>query len=267
MRDIAAGGGVVVTRGVINSGAIGSGAVGLEASFSPKLLFVGGVAGVWYDFTDISTLWQDTARTTPVTASGQTVAGVTDKSGNGNHLAQATVAARPVYTESGGLRFLLFDGVNDGIACTFGAALTQPTTIWTAARANALSPASLSLLFDGASTGRHIAGILTAGTNLFESADSANLGNASQTLVAATDFVSSHLFNTTSSQIRVNSGAVTSGNVGTATLSGITIGARFSLTNSWNGRVYGFAAVNGNAEAASGDAMRRYMASRCGAVL
>jgi len=45
----------------------------------------------------ISNLFQDTARTTPVTAPGQTVAGITDVSGQGNHLSQATAAARPTY--------------------------------------------------------------------------------------------------------------------------------------------------------------------------
>jgi hypothetical protein len=49
----------------------------------------------WYDASDTTTLWQDTAGTTPVTASGQTVLLWKDKSGNGNHL---TSSSAPSYT-------------------------------------------------------------------------------------------------------------------------------------------------------------------------
>jgi hypothetical protein len=64
-------------------------------SFSPTQ-----VAGlvVWYDFADISSLWKDTARTTPVTADADEIRGVTDKSGNAHHL-QASQGATtyPLY--------------------------------------------------------------------------------------------------------------------------------------------------------------------------
>jgi hypothetical protein len=40
---------------------------------------------LWIDASDISTLWQDTARTIPVTADGQPCFGITDLSGQGNH--------------------------------------------------------------------------------------------------------------------------------------------------------------------------------------
>ena len=43
-------------------------------------LFANGEAGVWYDPSDLTTLFQDTAGTTPVTAPGQTVALMLDKS-------------------------------------------------------------------------------------------------------------------------------------------------------------------------------------------
>ena len=49
-------------------------------SFSPSQLFTAGEAGVWYDPSDLTTLFQDTAGTTPVTTPGQTVALMLDKS-------------------------------------------------------------------------------------------------------------------------------------------------------------------------------------------
>ena len=83
-------------------------------SFSPASLFAAGEQGGWYDPSDLSTLFQDTAGTVPVTATGQTVARINDKSGRGNHLTQATAASRPQYQiDANGLPYLLFDGTDD----------------------------------------------------------------------------------------------------------------------------------------------------------
>lgn len=48
-------------------------------SFSPLSLFAASEPGFWFDPSDISTLFQDTAGTTPVTAAGQSVGLVLDK--------------------------------------------------------------------------------------------------------------------------------------------------------------------------------------------
>jgi hypothetical protein len=66
-------------------------------SFSPLSLFAASEPGFWFDPSDLSTLFQDTAGTTPVTAAGQSVARINDKSGRGNHATQATAAQRPQY--------------------------------------------------------------------------------------------------------------------------------------------------------------------------
>lgn len=73
------------------------GAMRAGGGFSPAILFAGGEPGVWYDPSDLSTLFQDVAGTTPVTASGQPVGLMLDKSGNDLHATQATAAARPTY--------------------------------------------------------------------------------------------------------------------------------------------------------------------------
>jgi hypothetical protein len=66
-------------------------------AFSPSLLFASSEPGVWYDPSDLTTLFTDTAGTTPVTTPGQTVALMNDKSGRGNNATQATAASRPTY--------------------------------------------------------------------------------------------------------------------------------------------------------------------------
>lgn len=88
------------------------GAVG----FSPLSLFASGEQGVWYDPSDLSTMFQDSAGTTPVTADGQPVGKILDKSGRGNHASQATAAARPLYKTDGTYHWLQFDGVDDSLS-------------------------------------------------------------------------------------------------------------------------------------------------------
>jgi hypothetical protein len=65
--------------------------------FNPLSLFAAGEKGVWFDPTDISTLFQDAAGTIPVTATGQKVGRILDKSGNGNHATQSNAAFCPTY--------------------------------------------------------------------------------------------------------------------------------------------------------------------------
>jgi len=60
-----------------------------------KALFENGEQGAWYDPSDFSTMFQDSAGATPVTAVEQTVGLIRDKSGNNNHVSQATSSKRP----------------------------------------------------------------------------------------------------------------------------------------------------------------------------
>lgn len=54
---------------------------------------------LWFDFSDTSTLYQDTGGTTPITADGQSLSRANDKSGNGYH-AVADAGFTPTYEES-----------------------------------------------------------------------------------------------------------------------------------------------------------------------
>lgn len=51
-----------------------------------EALFANGEVGAWYDPSDLSSMFQDGAGTTPVTAAGQDVLRINDKSGNGNDI-------------------------------------------------------------------------------------------------------------------------------------------------------------------------------------
>lgn len=68
-----------------------------DVNWIPNSLFALAEPGVWYDPSDLTTLFQDNLGVTPVTAPGQTVGRILDKSGRGNHATQATLAQRPTY--------------------------------------------------------------------------------------------------------------------------------------------------------------------------
>jgi hypothetical protein len=87
-----------------------------DGVFTPASLFAGGIAGAWYGPSDPSTLFQDSAGTTPVTTAGQPVGRMLDKSGRANHAVQATAAARPTY-QTGPARATL-DKVDDRLSVT-----------------------------------------------------------------------------------------------------------------------------------------------------
>jgi len=107
---------------------------GGAAPFSIASLFAGGTDGAWYDPSDLTALFQDSAGTTPVTTAGQPVGLMLDKSGNGNHATQAISAKRPIYTEGGGLAWLAFDGVDDAMEIQNAAfSFTGDQSVWVAA--------------------------------------------------------------------------------------------------------------------------------------
>lgn len=66
-----------------------------SSDLNPRELFASGEQGLWLDPSDFSTMWQDSAKTTPVTAAGQPVGYIADKSGRGNDASQSTSASRP----------------------------------------------------------------------------------------------------------------------------------------------------------------------------
>jgi hypothetical protein len=106
-------------------------ALGLGTWTPAEWIYPGGaVDGAFQDISDISTLFKDTAGTTPVTTAADAIARVNDKSGNGYHFLQATAANRPLYQTNGGAGganpIISFDGVNDNMQTASFASKAQP---------------------------------------------------------------------------------------------------------------------------------------------
>ena len=118
-------------------------------------LFSNGEQGAWYDPSDLSTMYQDDAGTIPVTAVGQPVGKILDKSGRGNHANQSTTASRPVLSAR----------VNQYVG-TATLATQNVTTL--AATYTLRFDGTGSITLSGAATGTYSAGthsvVCTAGT-------------------------------------------------------------------------------------------------------
>lgn len=98
--------------------------------WTPARLFASAV-GAWFDPSDLSTLFQDAAGTQPVTADGQPVGLMLDKSGNGHHMTQPSAALRPTWRTDGARAWLEMDGVDDR--------MSAPGPVFTAATLNAVA--------------------------------------------------------------------------------------------------------------------------------
>lgn len=82
------------------------------------------VAGLmfWHEPADLSSLFQDAAQTVPVTAAGQPVSVMRDKSGAGLHWVAPSDTARPILRQDAlGYFYLEFDGSNRTMGATFPA--------------------------------------------------------------------------------------------------------------------------------------------------
>lgn len=204
-------------------------------SFDPAALFASGQAGAWYDPSDLSTLWQDTAGTVPVAIAGQPVARIDDKSGNARHLIQASAAQNPTYQIDGsGKSYLLFDGVDD----VFNVNL------------------ALSMSFDRMSAIRQVswtgndrifAGSTSVEPRLYQASPSPSLAIYAGTaavahtgLAVGTNGVVTERFIAGGSKIAVNNGAYVTGNVGSTALTVLRVGASSAAGGSAaNFRLYG----------------------------
>ena len=91
--------------------------LGYSSNFTQQIqkLFANGEQGFFYDPNDLSTMFKDAEGTTPVTAVGQPVGLIRDKSGRNNHAYQTASASRPLLQRNAttGAYYLAFDGADD----------------------------------------------------------------------------------------------------------------------------------------------------------
>lgn len=129
---------------------------GTAIPWAPAALFQASEGGLW-GTVRTSDLWQDTARTTPVTAAGQSVASWRLYTASGVVYAeQATGTSQPTYqTDANGVPYLNFDGTNDGLVIsTLDMSASDELTLVIAhrrIRATTTASSMIELTSDGAS--------------------------------------------------------------------------------------------------------------------
>lgn len=280
-----------VLRGVLTGALRAPDVAPPVVAFSPRQLFANGEQGGWWDPSDLSTMFQDSAGTTPVTAVGQPVGLIRDKSGKGNHLLQATAASRPVLAQdAGGFLHLSFDGVDDGfaIAGTVDFSATNKLSAWVGA--TKLSDTAFGLICeltavadstDGGFNVGHGATPGDAGRRTWTAAIrgtiAANVADAFVFASPDTRVISAMMDTSAGSaaaqvimrlngvaQTLANSGVTSAGNLATATM---FIGRRGGLSSPFKGRIYNLI-VRGTASSAAQIAQtERFVGSKMGIAL
>ena len=189
-------------------------------------------------YSDITTLYTDSAKTTPVTSDGDVIGAAEDKSGNGNDVLQATTAKKPLYKTGiqNGLSAGLFDDSDDYMQSAAWSELSQPNTIFVVGKAT--TPANTAqVIYDGiSSTKRNQTWFRYAQENQAY----AFYAGATITKIqawTANCFLFSTYFNGASGELFFNNASFNTGNCGTHALTGITLGCDNSPGSYWDGYI------------------------------
>lgn len=224
-------------------------------------IFAGGKQGVWYDPSDLSTLFQDVAGTIPVVNDGDPVALMRDKSGNGNHATQTVSTSRPVYKTDGVLHWLYFDGVDDYLSVSYSSYITQPAILAIAVQLIALT--ATKVLVSGVSlSNRHqITADLTGSAGFTVAAGGSSSAKIPANMLDKNIIIAK--LNATSSNLSINnvSSAISLDTSGTNgfILGGVYVGGFYS-----NMRFYGGVHVSSAADTSE---LKQYLAAKAGVTL
>lgn len=252
--------------------------------FDPTQLFKAGQVGwaYWYDDPALYPggnhlyLFQDSAGTLPVTAVGQTLGMVKDRSGSGNHRIQATSTARPILRQdSNGNFYAEFDGTDDGMATASAVdasaynSLTAVVGIHKSADAglagffemNSAAPPSFALYAPVSAAANYM--FRTAGSGSLSSATATGYAAPISNVVTAQGNIAADV-----STLRINGVAAASsstdqgaGNYGNAT---VFFGARNGIASFFNGREYSNVMRFGGMTDTERDRLERWTAQRMG---
>ena len=231
-------------------------------------------AGTWtYENTSLVPtvsglkLHLDASDSTTITKdSSNLVSAWNDKSGQANHVVQATGSKQPLWVDrvQDTLPTIRFDGTDDSIRRgTFvNGALTQPTTVFIVCKMGGASTPTQVVYDSGVGANRHVFYTYTSGTHGFYAGIELTGGGIVDT---TKNLLYTQLFNTTSSTLRKSKIQINSGSVGTFTWNGITLGASTSGTgNPFTGDICEILVYNANVSDTDRDNIEQYLTKKWG---
>lgn len=231
---------------------------GVSLSAQVAAMFASGEQGVWYDPSNLSSMFQDSAGTIPVTALGQPVGRILDQSGRGNHATQAMAAARPLLQQDAyGKRNLAFNGTSSFMNFP---AITPADGVMAWGVSGVLN-ASYQIILSGAGK----AGYLDA-HNGYWGRNNGGLDPVSTVPVKSRQAVS-FLSNGTSSGIYADSSGSNGSVISTAAIPDLSLIGTFDGTQLFfTGNIYGMVIRSAHTTDAQAAQVRAYLAGQLGSV-
>lgn len=158
---------------------------------------------------------------------GDAVVQWNDQSGNGRNLSVPGTQTSPTYVTSAqnSLPAINFDSSNDALGVAFGASFAATT--WFAVAKNE-NTTSYQFMFDGDdSVNRHVFNQLNAASAGKYNAYAGTDVSAASALTDATTYIFTAQIGNSTGQARANGTQILSGNTGTKSMDGITVGNRY----------------------------------------
>jgi hypothetical protein len=171
------------------------------------------------DASDASTITKD---------GSNLVSAWNDKSGQANHVTQATGSKQPLWVDQVQDTFptIRFDGSNDEMAVTYGSSLSTAATVFIVCTMPTASGGE-RMVFDGLTSGGRFAYLKSSGNIHYM-----YRGNGvSSTTVDKTMRMFTLVWNGSSSSLGIDGTDVTTGNVGTQSPTGLRLGAQYNSAN------------------------------------
>ncbi len=226
--------------------------------FDPATLFGPTDEGYFFDISDLSTLFSDTARTTAAVVDGP-VKGITDKSGKGHHMTWVsgnTLTLR----QSGSFYYLEASATNGVTSCSV--AMAQPWYRISAVRF--LAWVSFGRVFPASDNTTD--GLRQHGSSpLIKLNDGSDGPTVSATL--NTDMTLSEVHNNTGSSLQIDNNTAATGTSGSTAGNGQVIMCRSTGANPVNGYFYGDFAINRNPTAGEKASLKTFFSAKYGGSL
>jgi hypothetical protein len=232
----------------------------------------------WYDSQEITTLFQNSALTTPA-GNGDVIGGWVDKSGNGYAVTQGTTANKPTMTVNSinGIAAPVFDGgdylTNGPLGALFSGS-DVPFTVAAVFKQNSVAASQYMWAFgnSGNDLPFHASRLYQTGSLKYMSYRSDNTG-ATATPSGGTNDISPHVgylvFTGTTVSIVIDGTAVVSGaasDVGALTVNQFAMGGllRTSFSLGFNGPIGELVVINRAITSVEAGQLNRYMGSQWG---